>query len=39
MARVNHLPLAARRRYVAQMVDHATRKGVKFNKLALGVAP
>ena len=27
MARVNFLPLAARRRYVAEMVDHAIRKG------------
>jgi len=27
MARVNHLPLAARRRYIAEMVDHAAQKG------------
>ena len=39
MARVNRLPLAERRRYVADMVDHAVRKGVKFNKPALGVTP
>jgi len=39
MARVNHLPLAARRRYVGEMVDHATRKGVKSDKPALGVTP
>jgi hypothetical protein len=39
MARVNHLPLAARRRYVGEMVDHATQKGVKFYKPALGVTP
>ncbi len=39
MARVNHLPLAARRRYIAGMVDHAIRKGVKFDKPALGVTP
>jgi hypothetical protein len=39
MARVNFLPLAQRRRYVAEMVDHATRKGVKFDKPALGVTP
>ena len=39
MARVNFLPLAARRRYVAEMVDHALRKGVKFEKPALGVTP
>jgi hypothetical protein len=39
MARVNLLPLAERRRYVAEMVDHALRKGVKFDKPALGVTP
>jgi hypothetical protein len=39
MARVNHLPLADRRRYIGQMVDHATRKGVKFDKPALEVTP
>ena len=39
MARVNHLPLAARRRYIGEMVDHAIRKGVKSNKPALGVTP
>lgn len=39
MARVNYLPLAARRRYIGQMVDHATRKGVKSDKPALGVTP
>ena len=39
MARVNFLPLAQRRRYVADMVDHAARKGVKFDKPALGVTP
>jgi hypothetical protein len=39
MARVNHLPLAARRRYIGEMVDHATRKGVKSAKPALGVTP
>jgi hypothetical protein len=31
---VNFLPLAERRRYVAEMVDHAVRKGVKFDKPA-----
>jgi len=36
MARVNHLPLAARRRYIAEMVDHAAQKGVKFDKPARG---
>ena len=39
MARVNHLPLAARRRYVGEMVDHAVEKGVKSSKPALGVTP
>jgi hypothetical protein len=37
MARVNLLPLAERRRYVADMFDHAMGKGVKFDKPALGV--
>jgi hypothetical protein len=37
MARVNHLPLAARRRYIGQMVDHAMRKGVKSDRPARGV--
>jgi hypothetical protein len=39
MARVNYLPLAARRRYAGEMVDHAIRKGVKPDKPALGVTP
>jgi len=39
MARVNHLPLAARRRYIGEMVDHAIKKGVKSGKPALGVTP
>jgi hypothetical protein len=39
MARVNHLPLAARRRYIGEMVDHAIRKGVKPDKPASGVTP
>jgi len=39
MARVNHLPLAARRRYIGEMVDHAIRKGVKSDKPALGFTP
>ena len=39
MARVYHLPLAARRRYIGEMVDHATSKGVKSHKPALGVTP
>jgi hypothetical protein len=39
LARVNFQPLAKRRRYVAAMVDHALRNGVKFEKPALGVTP
>jgi len=39
LARVNALPLAQRRQYVAEMVDFAQRKGVKFTKPALGVTP
>ena len=39
MARVNHLPLAARRRYIAEMVDQAVRKGIKSDKPTLGVTP
>jgi len=39
MARVNHLPIAARRQYIGEMVDHAIRKGVKSDKPALGVTP
>lgn len=38
-ARVNFLPLKERRKYVAEVVDHARRKGVKFDKPALGVTP
>ena len=39
MARVNFMPLAARRRYIGEMVDQATRKGVRSDKPALGVTP
>ena len=39
MARVNFLPLAERKAYIADMVDHARRKGVKFDKPAPGVMP
>ena len=39
MARVNFLPLEERKKYVAEMVDHAVSKGVKFEKPALGVTP
>ena len=37
LARVNFLPLEERRRYVAEMIDHARRKGVKLERPALGV--
>lgn len=39
LARVNFQPLAKRRRYIGEMVDYALRKGVKFEKPALGVTP
>lgn len=39
MARVNFLPLEQRKAYVAEMVDHARKRGVKFEKPALGVTP
>ena len=39
LARVNFQSLAKRRRYVGEMVDHAWRRGVKFEKPALGVTP
>jgi hypothetical protein len=39
LARVNFLPLAKRRQYIAEMVDHAFRKGVKLEKPTLGVTP
>lgn len=39
MARVNFLPLEERKKYVAEMYDHAVSKGVKFEKPALGVTP
>ena len=37
MARINAQPAPQRRREIAQMTDHAGRKGVKFEKPALGV--
>jgi len=37
MARINFLPVAERKRQIAEMVDHARRKGVKFEKPARGV--
>ena len=39
LARVNFQPLAKRRQYVGEMVDYALRKGVKFERPALGVTP
>ena len=39
IARVNHLPLAGRRRYIGEVVDHAIRKDVKSDKPAPGVTP
>ncbi len=39
LARVNFLPVVKRRRYIGEMVDHALRKGVKFERPALGVTP
>jgi hypothetical protein len=39
LARVNFLPLEERRKYVAQMVDHARKKGAKVERPALGVTP
>ncbi len=39
LARVNFLSVEKRRRYVADMVDHAFSKGVSFQKPALGVTP
>lgn len=39
LARVNFQSSAKRRRYISEMVDHALRKGVKFEKPALGVTP
>ncbi len=37
MARVNFLPLEQRKAYIHDMIDHARRKGVKFEKEAMGV--
>ena len=39
LARVNFQPLVKRRQYVREMVEHALRKGVKFERPALGVTP
>ena len=37
LARVNFLSSEERKKYVGQMVDHASSKGVKFEKPALGM--
>ena len=37
MARVNFLPLEERKAYLHDIIDHAVRKGVKFDKPAMGV--
>lgn len=37
MARINFLPPAERRMQIAEMMDHAIRKGVAFEKPTLGV--
>jgi hypothetical protein len=39
LARVNFQSPSKRRGYVGEMVDYALRKGVKFEKPALGVTP
>lgn len=39
MARVNRLPLAARRRYIGEMVDHSIQNGARSAKPASGVTP
>jgi len=37
MARVNFLPKEERMRYLYDMIDHATAKGVNFDRPAKGV--
>jgi hypothetical protein len=37
MARVNFLPKERRKAYIHDMIDHARKHGVKFEKEALGV--
>ena len=39
MARINFLPEKKRKAAVAEMIDHARRKGVKLGRPALGVTP
>ena len=37
MARINFLPPEERRKQIGEMLDHARRKGVRFDKPAPGV--
>ncbi|MEO8351456.1 MAG: hypothetical protein ABI680_06975 [Chthoniobacteraceae bacterium] len=39
LARINFLPEKRRKQAVAEMIDHARRKGVKLGRPALGVTP
>lgn len=39
LARINFLPEKQRKQAVADMIDHARRKGVKLTRPALGVTP
>ncbi|MEX1118592.1 MAG: hypothetical protein WEB60_07340 [Terrimicrobiaceae bacterium] len=39
LARINFLPEKQRKQAVAEMIDHAGRKGVKLTRPALGVTP
>jgi hypothetical protein len=39
LARINFLPEKRRKQAVAEMIDHARRKGVKLTRPALGVTP
>jgi len=39
LARINFMPEKRRKAAVAEMIDHARRKGVKLTRPALGVTP
>lgn len=39
LPRINFLPEKRRKAAVAEMIDHARRKGVKLTRPALGVTP
>lgn len=39
LARINFLPEKRRKQAVAEMIDHARKKGVKLGRPALGVTP